>query len=239
MPGSYTAMIALATENMNFGWKIRGHGYGDDVSDARWNELDNQLKSAFTLISDPVVLNSDCPYRYDALMQIGLLSGFGKPQMQQIFQKAIAAEPDYYHYYRLYANYLQTKWYGAPGEVVAFAGRSADQIGGPKGDFVYFEIASLLGCECGDPSELPHFDWPRVKSGYAAMERMFGTSVLKQNRMASMAVTMKDFETARSLFREIGNNWDRGVWRSEQRFRKAQALVSATQNDNTKDATGR
>jgi len=121
--------------------------------------------------------------------------------------------------YRLYANYLEPKWYGTEGEAEAFAEQISRRLGGKEGDFVYFEIASLLNCPpCGTGSPGFKLSWPRVKDGYSAMERLYGTSNVKMNRFAFMAVKAGDQSTAKEIFSAIGEKWDRPTWRREVEF---------------------
>lgn len=231
IPGSFTAKIALAQLHVDWGWSARGNGYADTVTEPGWKGFGDHLETAMRYLNDPSVASSNCPYKYDVAMQLALGAGLDKPRMEALFRKAITAEPDYYHYYRYYANYLQEKWYGAPGEAIAFAERSAREVGGEKGDFIYFEIATVLGCDCADGSDLPKMSWQRIKAGYAALESLYGTSTLKRNRMAFLAVKINDPRTARKMFDEIGENWEPAVWRSVSRFQSARgAVMLATQN---------
>jgi hypothetical protein len=173
------------------------------------------------------------------MMQIATVSGMSKANMRELFNQAVAGEPDYYHYYRLYANYLQTKWAGAPGEAVAFAKTSADSVGGQKGDFIYFELASLLTCGCGSGSDtIAQFSWDRVKSGYSAMEGLYGSSMLKRNRMALMATRVGDVVMAQKMFGEIGESWDAEIWRSKWDFDRSKAAALAGQRLQIGTATG-
>ena len=128
-------------------------------------------------------------------------------------------EPEFYHVYRLYANYLQPKWYGNDGEAEAFAEEISRRLGGREGDFVYFEIGSVLNCApCGNGSSGFKLSWPRIKDGYWAMEHLYGTSNLKTNRFAFMAVKAGDKTAATKVFSEIGDKWDKARWNRKQAF---------------------
>jgi hypothetical protein len=117
---------------------------------------------------------------------------------------------------------LQTKWYGDEGELESFAKEASDRVGGPKGDILYFEITSLKACQCDAPKDvLQNMSWPRIKSGYAALEQMYGASSMKRNRFASMAVKAGDKEAAREAIVAIGTEWDKDVWLSSEKFESA------------------
>jgi hypothetical protein len=62
-----------------------------------------------------------------------------------------------------------------------------------------------------------------MKQGYAAMEKLYGTSSLKKNRLAYLALLAGDKVTARQMFASIGNDWSDRVWYSRQRFDAARA----------------
>jgi len=72
--------------------------------------------------------------------------------------------------------------------------------------------------------------WPRIKSGYEAMENLYGTSMLKRNRMAMMASQAGDVAMAQKMFQEIGESWDPAVWHSQAIFVRAKAAALAGQS---------
>ena len=88
-----------------------------------------------------------------------------------------------------------------------------------RGLFVYFEIATLLNCDCSNnASKLTLLSWPKIKEGYAAMERLYGTSKLKMNRFAFLATVIGDKAAAKETFARLGNDWDPTVWRNRAKF---------------------
>jgi hypothetical protein len=221
-PQSVTAQVALAQMYLTIGEKARGSGYADTVSEEGWRVEGQSTDQALTVLKQAASLNEKCPYWYAAMMLVATSQGWSKAKTRALVDESIANEPDFYHVYRLYANYLQPKWYGEPGESVQFAKDISQRLGGDEGEFVYFEIATLLGCNtCGDFSNLPLLSWPRIKEGHAALERLYGTSKLKQNRFAFLAFAYHDKEAAGEAFKSIGDEWEPKVWGRQSTFQSA------------------
>lgn len=226
-PESAAARISLAEAYGGYAWHARGNGYANSVSDRGWELFNEREGLAAQTLADAARLKEKCPYWYESMQAIALSQGWDKEQARELLEIAAASEPDYYHFYREYANFLQPKWYGEEGEVEAFAEDAADRMGGPKGDILYFEISSLVACQCDAQDDaMQNMSWARIKRGYAALEQTYGVSSLKRNRFASMAVKEKDREAAREALAEIGSDWDKDVWVSDARFLSAKNWAS-------------
>jgi hypothetical protein len=226
-PESAAARISLAKAYVDYAWVARGGGYAGTVSDRSWELFNERIGLAANTLADAAHLKEKCPYWYETTQRVALAQGWDKEQARELLEIAAASEPDYYHFYREYANYLQPKWYGEAGEVEAFADDAADRMGGPKGDILYFEISSLVACQCDAQDDaMQNMSWARIKRGYAALEQTYGVSSLKRNRFASMAVKEKDKEAAREALAEIGSDWDKDVWVSDAKFVNAKSWAS-------------
>src|SRR5579862_5154856 len=230
-PQSSAAQLALAGIYDDFGRKARGGGYADSVSDDGWKLYNERLALAQSALENAAKLKEKSPYWYSLMYEIALAQGWDKSQAKQLLDAAISFEPSYYHVYRQQANYLLPKWYGQPGDAQAFADQVSNQIGGEQGDFVYFEIASTVvcGCDPDDAAQLQSFSWPRIKSGYAALEHLYGYSSLKANRFAFMALTANDKQSAQATFQVIGDNWNADVWHTQADFLKAKFWAEGPQ----------
>jgi hypothetical protein len=229
-PQSAAARIALADAYMGWGWKARGTGYANTVSDEGWQLYNDRQALAASVLVDAAKLKDKSPYWFSVMAYVALAQGWSKSQAKELLDAAIAFEPRYYHAYRQYANFLLPKWYGEEGDAQAFAEQVSTQIGGEEGDFVYFEIATTIACGCNTSDgrvELQSMSWPRVKSGYAAMEHLYGDASLKTNRFAYLAVVENDRPTAEAAFAVIGNNWDRRAWPDQAYFVKARAWAES------------
>lgn len=227
-PESAAARISLAEAYMTYAWRARGNGYANSVSDRGWDLFNERVSQAADALAQAARLKEKCPYWYESMQAVALAQGWDKTQARELMDEAVAFEPDYYHFYREHANYLQTKWYGDEGEVEAFATEVADRVGGAQGDILYFEITSLVACQCDAQDDaMKEMSWPRIKQGYAGLSQLYGISSLKRNRFASMAVKAGDREAARTALGDIGGDWDKEVWVSADRFLSAKNWASS------------
>lgn len=221
-PESAAARLSLAHAYMSYAWEARGGGYANSVTDKGWDLFGDRVDLASATLAEAAHLKEKDPYWYELMQTVAIAQGWDKAQARELVEQASASEPGYYHYYREYANFLQPRWYGEEGEVEAFAEETSNRVGGPEGDFLYFEIASLLACQCDpDTNALQNMSWPKIKQGYAALEQLYGVSNLKRNRFASMAVKSGDKPAAREALADIGDNWEKSVWVSNAKFEYA------------------
>jgi hypothetical protein len=221
-PESAAARISLAEAYVSYGWLARGTGYASTVTSKGWKLYRERVAMGAATLAEAARLKEKCPYWYEAMQTVSLSQGWDKAQARELMELAVAAEPGYYHFYREYAFFLQPKWYGDEGEVEAFAAEVADRVSGPQGDMLYFEIASLVSCQCdAEKNALQNMSWPRIKQGYAALAQQYGVSTLKRNRFASMAVNAGDKQAAREAIGEMGAEWLREVWISSAKFESA------------------
>ena len=224
-PRSITARVALAETYINLAWKARGGGFADTVNAVAGQQFETLIQLAQKTLVDAADLPAKCPQWYFDMMEIARDQGWSKPQMRALFERAIAFEPAYYHYYRAYATNLLPKWNGEPGEVEAFADESYRRIGGRQGAFVYFEIASVLYCTCSSPPVKPSLSWPTIQEGFAEMEDRYGATTLKLNRFAVLAYLYLDRDIARRTLERVKDQWDPSVWRSKDSFNSARNWV--------------
>lgn len=242
-PKSITARIALAEAYNSYGWKARGSSYANQVTDEGWQLLAERAHKGQVILEEAEALPQKCPEWYAAMIEIARSEAWEQDQLQALFQKAIAFEPEYYYYYRMLADYLLPKWGGEEGDAARFAAAVADGIGGKKGDLIYFEIATTLVCDCGNVRGLNGLSWPRIKAGYSALQELYGTSISHINEMALIAFRAADFDYAAIAFNEIGDNWDKAVWRTLDSFYNSRdqaaiphiknSLAAATENVKT------
>lgn len=217
-PHSTTAHITLAQAYLSYGWKARGSGFANTVSEESWQQFGGRADLAAAELKQAAQSSEKCPYWYFAMMQLALAQGWSKSATSTLVEQSIAFEPGFYHVYREFAVYLETKWYGQPGEAEAFAEWISRKLGGEEGKFVYFEIASVLNCSCRDSSQMANLSWAKIKDGYSALQHSYGVSNIKMNRFAYMAYAAGDRPAARDVFKEIGDSWDSETWRNKRKF---------------------
>jgi hypothetical protein len=227
-PQSAAARITLAETYMNYGWFARGSGYADTVSDSGWELLARRTQLAKSVLLEASRLKEKCPYWYEVVQDIVLAEGWDKLDAREVFDQAAAFEPTYYHFYRAYANYILPKWHGDEGETQLFAEEVAAKLPEPDSSIVYFEIASLLACQCDkERDSLDGMSWSKVKQGYTELERFYGTSNLKNNRFAYMAFVAEDRLAAQQAFALVGSTPNHTVWRTQENFDSAKAWATA------------
>ena len=227
-PESATARISLAQAYLDYAWQARGGGYANTVTSKSWELHGERVDLAVATLAEAAHLKQKCAYWYEMMQNVALAQGWDKSQARELMEQAVASEPGYYHYYREYAYFLQPKWHGEEGDVEAFAEEISDRIGGLEGDFLYFEIASLLACQCDSEKTAPqNMSWVRIKRGYAALEQLYGVSNLKRNRFASMAFKVEDKPAAREAFAQVRNEWEKKVWISSEKFQSAKVWATS------------
>lgn len=227
-PESVTARIALANAYYNRGWAARGQGYANTVKDSAWDTFgENINRSKLTLLEAAKLKDKDLIW-YEAMQRIARSEGWDKAQARELFEQGSAFAPDYYLYYREYAMFLLPKWYGEEGETQAFADESQKRLTEPMASMVYFEIASVVSCQCDrERDSLSGTSWPKIREGYSNIVHLYGASNLKMNRFAYMSYVANDKSSARDVFSQIGDEWNHNVWSNQLNFENARAWALA------------
>ena len=219
--------MALAEAYTNYAWEARGRGYANQVTAEGWNQFGHGVQAAREILEQASGLKEKCPQWYRSMQSVALAQGWSLKDETALLQKAVAFEADYYYYYQGHARYLLPKWHGEPGDVERFAEQAANRIGGARGDAVYYKIAAEVTCEC---EGAPTLSWPRIQKGFAALKGQYGTSAPLLNDYARMAVHYRDAAVAKQTFLKIGDDWDPGVWGTEEFFQSSRAWASASSN---------
>ena len=226
-PESPAPLIALAESYQGYAFLARGDGYASTVTAEGWRLFDQRINASASYLADAAQLKEKDPYWYESMQHISVYQGWEKAQAAALLASAVAFEPGYYHYYREHALYLLPKWHGEPGDAEAFAEEASNRVGGKYGKMIYYEIATLLTCQCdSDDSDMENLNWQKIKEGYAALVEQYGTSRVKENRFAHMAVEANDRGAAREAFAMIGENWESNVWHTPDNFRYAKAWAA-------------
>lgn len=226
-PESTTAHLALANGYLTFGSFARGTDYADKVSDSQWGDYKSSTAQAKAILLEAGGLKEKDPAWYYGMLMVAHNEGWDKVHFRELFDQAIAFEPNYYHYYRAYANYIMPEWYGEPGELQDFAEEVSEKLPEPNASMTYFQIMSSFACYCEEAmKELPKIDYPKFRKGYASVTRLFGASNLTANRMAFMATMFKDQEAAHEAFADI-RMMDSEIWYTQQIFEASSAWANA------------
>lgn len=222
-PQSVTARIALAGSYLTYGWKARGSGYSNTISDDGWLLFNERMQLAAQTLVEAYKLPEKCPYWYELMQAILRTEGLDKQKMRDLFDHAVAFEPDFYHFYQEQATYLLPKWGGEPGDAEGFAEETYKRVGGKEGAFLYFSIAATIYCDCANEPKPMQLSWKVIQEGYEYMNSKYGTNNLKENQMALLAFQAGDRKAAHDLFAQIGDAWNHETWRSKSRFEQVKA----------------
>lgn len=226
-PQSATARLALAKLYIEYGYHARGTGYANTVSDSQWDKFHNRLAQGKAVLLEAATLKTKDPAWYMDMLFVALDEGWDKARTRELFDQATAFEPDYYHFYRQYANYLSPQWYGEAGDIRALAEEVSSKLPEPHGSILYFYTVSILTCYCQEAMQaLPQVSYAKAKQGYDNITRLFGASNLVANRFAFVAATFRDQSGAHAAFAAI-NKMEPGVWYTEQIFNGAREWANA------------
>jgi hypothetical protein len=218
-PSSVAAPIALAESYASYAWDARGDGFSNSVSESGRRLFGERMAKGKAILDENSALAGKCPDWYIAMQKVAEGQSWDLPRVTALFQQAVKFEPDYSYYYRIYSNYLLPKWSGEEGDAARFAEDTANQVGGKAGDILYFQIAEGILCACQEP-EFDHFSWPRLQSGFAALEKKYGVSMFLVNSFALMASKSSDWVVADAAFKRIGDNWSEDKWSTEAWFKQ-------------------
>ena len=226
-PDSTTAHLALAYLYLNFARFARGANYADKVSDSQWADYNSRTAQAKAILFEASTLREKDPFWFYAMQMVAHSEGWDRPHFRELLDQAVAFEPDYYHYYRAYANYILPQWYGEPGELQAFAEEVSSRIPEPNGSMIYFRVISSIACYCEEAmQDLPKVSYAKVRQGYTNVTRLFGASNLNANRFAYIATIFQDQASAHEAFADI-RSMDAEIWDTDQIFDAARQWANA------------
>ena len=217
-PDSIAARIALARSLHRWAWVARGNGLANTVTPEGWKLFGERSQESQRVLEGAEKMGAMDPVWFQEMLISGLALGWDNARMESIFDRGIAFDPDYFYLYMNYANYLLPKWYGKPGDAIAFAKGSADRVGGTDGDILYFRIANVIIKRGNGDMSIDGMDWHRILHGYTMLNQNYGTIWGHVNQLAFMAYKFNDREVAQQQFTLIGNRWSPGVWRNKQFF---------------------
>jgi hypothetical protein len=231
-PESATPLIALARASTNYAFFARGDASAQSVSNSHW-KLYNQRNIAAEQYLLAAAQLKDCDaHWYEAMQQVAFQIGWDNQSALDLLDHAVAFEPSYYHFYREYADYLKPQWYGQSGDITKYAEQASQQLHEPEASILYFRITSTLACNCEPQiADLPGLDYPKFKSGYSNVIRLYGPSNLNTNRLAWVAFKSGDRATAQQAFSAI-DHMEMSVWWGPHTFANARDWANSPSSAN-------
>lgn len=117
-------LLVRADYYMQTAWLRRGGGYGSRLTRNQSTGFAENLTSAIADIQRAVAVRDDNPYAY--MLALDIMAGQGdSPQIEAVFQRAIAKFPSYFALYEARMQVMVPKWGGSIAEMYAFADRYA------------------------------------------------------------------------------------------------------------------
>ncbi len=228
-PHSITPRVALAGAYIKFAWKARGNGYAQGVTQEGWKLFNERIEQAEKTLEHAASVATPDPQWYCDMHTVAMVENWGRESTDALLAMGSSAEPGYFYLYNAHAFSLLPRWGGKAGEAEAFAKSISDSIGGAEGDYIYFAIAlddDCCGADSTIDSAMPAISWDRVKLGFAALEKLYGSTNRELNALAFMALRAGDTEFAQQLFARIGDDWDQNVWHTKERFETSKSSLS-------------
>jgi hypothetical protein len=220
-PDSITARVALANALVDYGWKARGTGWANTVTETGWKLFGERLTAAVQVLKQASTLSEKCPYWWDVMFTATRGLGVKKPDYEALFRQAISFEPNCTGYYGKMAVYLLPRWGGKPGDLAAFAQESADKLGGDEGDMLYARIIWSAQSSSGNVFREADLSWERADRGFQIIEKRFPDSPYVQNGRAYIAVLGCGKTLApRRLVEDLHGKIDPATWTSKENFIK-------------------
>ena len=222
-PGSATPLIVLGDAYISYGWKARGSGYADTVTEEGWRLFRERLATARTNLEAAERLPDKDPEVYRALMVVALGQGWSRSEMEYVFEQGVKLEPNYLQLYEAKAYHLLPRWFGQRGDWEKFAQEAAGARGGEEGEILYMVIARSQAWSEGEQFfSNTEIAYSRMKRGFEAAIKRNPESLYDINSYCYFACIAGDRETAVNLFQKINGRWESGVWRQESRFQQWQ-----------------
>ena len=219
-PQSITAHVALAKAYSSYAWLARGRGQADTVTPERRKRFTERIAEAKRVLDESANITPMDPEWFAEMQTVALAQSWDAARSAALFDKAVTFEPTYFYFYKYYANYLP-QWDGKVNEAAAFATKSANAVGGPEGDFLYFHIAMVVLAAGNGNVDASQMDWQRLQRGYRAQRDLYGIVSFDRNQFALMAWRFRDRAVAGPIFHEIGDEWSKEVWGNRTRFEAA------------------
>ena len=103
------------------GWRLRGEGWGYQISEEGWKGFEEQSKEAYKLFLAAWKLHPEYPEAPTGLMEIAMI-GVAPPEdsVRLWFDRALAAQMDYIPAYDEYFRSLLPRWGGSHEEIYGF-----------------------------------------------------------------------------------------------------------------------
>lgn len=223
LPESKAARLALAAVYNGYGYKARGTGWAREVTEEGWKLFRERRATALSVLTEASdQLESELYYHY-LMALIAAPDDATFAAARHHLDLLTKREPRYAPAYSVMGNYLLPRWHGKPGDLTAYAGKAADQLGGNEGDFIY---ASLLGYAARMDAKqfmtLHDPDMKRVGRGFAAAiaatQGDRARQAYYQGVYANTLAQAGDWRQVRLALIAIGPAWNFSPWDGRENY---------------------
>ncbi|HOW58604.1 MAG TPA: DUF4034 domain-containing protein [Candidatus Omnitrophota bacterium] len=236
-PNAHFANLVAGIFYIDYAWEARGAGFSKTVTSKGYRLYRERLEIAQKYLTKAYGLNPDDPWAPINLLTVARGQGLEFAEMEKWFQQAVKVDPTAYRAYLLKLTYLMPKWHGSREQMFVFA-REAASNAPPK------TIIPLILADAhremyyrDDTKEYFKKDpvaWKETKAVYERVTNDFPKSNHYLNDFALTAYRAGDFETARTLFLKIGDQWDPEVWGTKKFFNNVRKKIQEEQTLATK-----
>ncbi len=216
-PDSITARIALAQFWVGYGWKARGSGYADTVTEERWAVFGERLKQAMAALDEAKRISDTDPCWYAVGLQLALGTGAPADDFDALVKGAVAIEPTFWGIDTQRAYSLLPRWYGKPGDWVKYADSVAKREGG-LGEEGYARVVIHMADFYADVFRDAKASWSVTKAGLATLRKKYPKSLEILSQTARLACMGRDRMIAKEAFEDLGDTYLEGVWGKPERF---------------------
>ena len=215
-PESVTPQIVLAKQYIAIGWKARGGGYANTVTEEGAEEFKANLEKAREVLIAAEKLKVKDPELYSTWVYVDLGLGRQK-EMRQMFDKGVAIDSQYWPLYYRYSWGLMPRWYGSRGDYERFA-NEAVQLSGKKDIYAWLAYG-IAGCADVNEFRTMGFNYEKLKAYWNEHELEISEQFdsCKLNKACFIACVFEKKEDAKNLFLRIGQDWDK-IWKREYIF---------------------
>lgn len=221
-PDSITPRVAISEAWQSYAGEARGGGYADTVTEEGWRLFRERMGKSEKELLEAKKLNELCPFWYVSMLTIAGNNGWNFEDYEALFQDAVTFEPDFYYFHRQKAMYLLPRYSGRQGDFENFL----EQIYREKGAMMYYLTLSHFILNVGDmPYDGRKYSGEKAKEGFNELRQAYGAEKQRLNEFAKFSVRAGDFLTAGEIFNEIGEDWDKEVWRNKKTFDEYRAAV--------------
>lgn len=203
-PDSAPAVVALAGYHID-----RGYHEAQSQTPEGWAALRRELRLARQVLEQHPAAQS-VPEWFVKMQIIAYQERWPKKEFNQLFEQAIASEPDYYTFYFHAARYAMR----LPGGWVKFAEeqRAQRKTEGEGGDALYARIAFSMSVNYRNIFRTSEVDWSIMAAGFDQLMALYPNSLWLKNSYAKFAFQARDRVRLRPALAAIEGQPDMGVW---------------------------